>query len=167
MLRLFTRDSMILAILCLVILASAGDLVADLMQGANTAHLIQEAVILTLAVIMLAWMLQSIRLQSQEIASLNQQLVEARNLPLPEDGHLRDARKNLSEIIHKQFDEWGLSRSEQEVGQFLLKGLSLKEIAMIRGTAEKTIRQQASSIYQKAGVSGRHAFSAWFIEDFL
>ncbi len=167
MLRLFTRDSMILLILCLVILASAGDLVADLMHGANTAHLIQEAVILTLAILMLAWMLQSIRLQSQEIASLHRQLEEARHLPLPEHGSLVDARKHLSEIILSQFADWGLSRSEQEVGQFILKGLTLKEIAMIRGTAEKTIRQQASSIYQKAGVSGRHAFSAWFIEDFL
>ncbi len=49
----------------------------------------------------------------------------------------------------------------------LLKGFSLKEISALRGTAEKTIRQQAPSIYQKTGVSGRHAFAAWFIEDFL
>ncbi len=32
-----------------------------------------------------------------------------------------------------------------------------------RNTVEKTVRQQASSIYQKAGVSGRHAFAAWFL----
>lgn len=40
-------------------------------------------------------------------------------------------------------------------------------LLVLRGTAEKTIRHQASSVYKKAGVSGRHAFSAWFIEDFL
>ena len=49
----------------------------------------------------------------------------------------------------------------------LLKGLSLKEIAAVRNTHEKTTRQQASAIYRKAGVTGRHAFSAWFIEDYL
>jgi len=32
---------------------------------------------------------------------------------------------------------------------------------------EKTVRQQASAIYSKAGLSGRHAFSAWFIEELL
>jgi DNA-binding CsgD family transcriptional regulator len=37
----------------------------------------------------------------------------------------------------------------------------------LRGTAEKTIRQQASAIYKKAGVAGRHVFSAWFMEDLL
>lgn len=49
----------------------------------------------------------------------------------------------------------------------LLKGLSFKEIASVRDTMEKTVRQQASTIYRKANVSGRHAFSAWFIEDLL
>jgi DNA-binding CsgD family transcriptional regulator len=53
------------------------------------------------------------------------------------------------------------------VGRLLLKGLSLKEIAAIRNTLEKTVRQQASSIYKKAELNGRHAFSAWFIEDIL
>ncbi len=49
----------------------------------------------------------------------------------------------------------------------LLKGLSFKEIAAIRSTREKTVRQQASQLYAKAGVNRRYAFSAWFFEDFL
>ena len=60
-----------------------------------------------------------------------------------------------------------VTTSEKDVGWLLSKGLSLKEIAAIRETLEKTVRQQASSIYKKAGLSGRHAFSAWFIEDAL
>ncbi len=43
----------------------------------------------------------------------------------------------------------------------------LRHCSALRGTSEKTIRQQASSIYQKSGLPSRHAFSAWFIEDFL
>ena len=53
----------------------------------------------------------------------------------------------------------------------MYRSLGAKEMhyyfTMVRGTAEKTIRQQASSIYQKANILGRHSFSAWFIEDFL
>lgn len=165
--KIFDKDYSIALTLILVILASTYDLLADLGEGAEASHLIQEGIILTVATIGLFWILQSIRQQSRDIATLNQQLEEAKNLPIINNSHLAEVRKNLSESIAEQFQQWELSKSEKEVGQFLLKGLSLKEIAMIRGTAEKTIRQQASSIYQKAGVTGRHAFSAWFIEDFL
>ena len=73
----------------------------------------------------------------------------------------------LGEAIAQQFATWELTQSEREVGWLLLKGLTLKEIAAMRDTAEKTVRQHASAIYRKSGVSGRHAFAAWFIEDCL
>ena len=50
---------------------------------------------------------------------------------------------------------------------FLLKGLSFDEIATVRDTKEKTVRQQATAIYRKSGLNGRHEFAAWFFEDFL
>jgi len=53
------------------------------------------------------------------------------------------------------------------VALLLLKGLSFEEIASVRDTKEKTVRQQASSIYRKSGLNGRHEFAAWFFEDFL
>ena len=77
------------------------------------------------------------------------------------------ARHDLAKVLQSQFEEWRLTQTEKEVAMLLLKGLSFKEIAAVRSTLEKTVRQQASSIYKKAGVSGRHEFSAWFIEDFL
>ncbi len=73
----------------------------------------------------------------------------------------------LSAIIHRQFDAWHLSEAEKEIALLLLKGLSLEEIAAVRSRSEKTVRQQASAIYTKAGVSGRHALSAYFFEDLL
>ena len=167
MLRQLPQDLVLIVILSLVILASGGDLIADLSQGVKTAHLIQEAIILLLAIATLSWLSFGIRQQGKHIENLHQQLEEARHLPRQDTPQIADVRKRLSDVIVQQFDEWELTKSEKEIGQFLLKGLSLKEIAVLRGTAEKTIRQQASSIYQKAGISGRHAFSAWFIEDFL
>jgi len=71
----------------------------------------------------------------------------------------------LAEAIARQFADWGLSRSESEVGRLLLKGLSIREIAAVRNTQEKTVRAQASSLYKKASLEGRHAFAAWFLED--
>ena len=125
------------------------------------------AVAALLLVIGIAWILVGLREQAREIARLSTELEEVRHLPPPPNDRLADARRNLAAIIAEQFAEWELSKSEQEVGLLMLKGLTLKEIALLRGTAEKTIRQQASAVYQKAGVTGRHAFAAWFIEDFL
>ena len=59
------------------------------------------------------------------------------------------------------------TEAEREVALLLLKGLSLKEIAQVRSTSERTIRAQAQSLYGKAGVTGRAALSAFFLEDLL
>ena len=64
-----------------------------------------------------------------------------------------------------QFQDWGLTAAEREVGLLILKGLSHKEIAALRGTTEATVRQQAQSVYSKAGLPGKTAFSAYFLED--
>jgi DNA-binding CsgD family transcriptional regulator len=64
-----------------------------------------------------------------------------------------------------QFREWGMTGAEREVGLLMLKGLSHKEIAVLRATTEATVRQQAQSIYRKAGLPGKTAFSAYFLED--
>ncbi|HAG90219.1 MAG TPA: hypothetical protein DCL41_00005, partial [Bdellovibrionales bacterium] len=55
--------------------------------------------------------------------------------------------EGLSQSIEQQLNEWSLTRSEKEVAFLLIKGLSLKEIAELRSTSEKTTRTQATSIY--------------------
>ncbi len=58
-----------------------------------------------------------------------------------------------------------MTAAEQEIGMLILKGLSHKEVASLRGTTEATVRQQAQSIYQKSSLPGKTAFSAYFLED--
>ena len=162
----FDHEHFIMVFLSLVALASGGDLFADLSQGASGAHLVQEAFLLGLALLILARLLWENRNKARELVELKSALEEIGQMP-PPPPEVFEARHRLGEVIVAQFEQWQLSKSEQEVGLMLLKGYSLKEIALLRGTAEKTIRQQASAVYQKSGVSGRHAFSAWFIEDLL
>jgi len=64
-----------------------------------------------------------------------------------------------------QFQDWGMTAAEREVGLLMLKGLSHKEIAALRATTEATVRQQAQAIYRKASLPGKTAFSAYFLED--
>ena len=49
----------------------------------------------------------------------------------------------------------------------MLKGLSIPEIAQIRGSAEGTVKSHLNGIYRKAGVTGRGAFLSLFIEDLM
>jgi DNA-binding CsgD family transcriptional regulator len=79
----------------------------------------------------------------------------------------RTYRAGLGAEIAEQFLSWGLTDAEQEIGWMLLKGLSHKEIAALRGTAESTVRQQARGLYGKSGLPGKTAFSAYFLEDLL
>jgi len=46
-------------------------------------------------------------------------------------------------------------------------GDSVSEIASLREVKEKTVRQQATSIYAKSGTGSRAEFSASFLEDLL
>ena len=162
-----TKEIVLILIFAIVVGASCADLAADLSHGADTEHVVKEVVVVSISTIAIGWLLWGLRLQRLEIKSLQQEIETANNTRISPRKYVLEARKKLGNVVTRQFSEWLLTGSEAEVGWLLLKGLSLKEIAMVRSTQEKTVRQQASSIYKKAGVSGRHAFAAWFIEDIL
>jgi DNA-binding CsgD family transcriptional regulator len=79
----------------------------------------------------------------------------------------RSLLNGLGEAIDAQFSRWNLTEAEREVALLLLKGLSVKEISAVRATSERTIRAQSASLYSKAGLTGRAALSAFFLEDLL
>jgi DNA-binding NarL/FixJ family response regulator len=75
-----------------------------------------------------------------------------------------DLLGGLWAAIDRQFDRWQLTEAEREVALLLLKGLSHKQVAARRDTSERTVRQQAQSVYQKSGLDGRSALAAFFLE---
>jgi len=154
-----------MASLGFTIAANGFDLFTDLSHGAADEHVLIEALIVLISSVLIAWIIFERWQQSHEILQLKTQLSDANKTQAEASEYIIKARKQLSEVISHQFDDWKLTPSEKEVGWLLLKGLSSKEIAEVRDTLEKTVRQQASSLYKKTGLSGRHAFSAWFIED--
>jgi DNA-binding CsgD family transcriptional regulator len=79
----------------------------------------------------------------------------------------RTLLNGLGEAIDTQFSRWNLTDAEREVALLLLKGLSTKEVAAVRASSERTVREQARSIYAKGGLTGRSALSAFFLEDLL
>ena len=73
----------------------------------------------------------------------------------------------LTASIDERMDEWRLSRSEKDVAWMIIKGYRFSEIAQARGVKESTCRLQATSLYAKAGVSGRAEFVAEIFQPLL
>ncbi len=73
----------------------------------------------------------------------------------------------FTDEVRARFRKMGLSPAETEVAWFLLKGMSLTEIAALRGTREGTVRAQSTALYRKAGVRGKAQFVSLILEDLL
>ncbi len=159
------HDLVMLGFFLLVASGSGVDLYADISLGVSRLHIIKEIVVLLAALTGLVWMGIGFKKSRIKILNLNEQLESARALADRQSDEMKDAKRRMAGVIHEQFQKWQLTGSEEEVGRLMLKGLSLREIAGVRAVSEKTIRQQASSIYRKSGLGGRHEFAAWFLED--
>jgi putative tricarboxylic transport membrane protein len=75
--------------------------------------------------------------------------------------------KLVKDGIDFDFDEWKLSSAESDIAWFMLRGLPMREIADLRGTSERTVRQQAQAIYRKAGLDGRSDLAGRVLERFI
>jgi DNA-binding NarL/FixJ family response regulator len=161
------KESIITLILGLIMLLNMADVITDISLGVPTWHIVEESMIVLAAGLTAGYLIIEMRSRSRQLDQLTQTLSIADQQIANITQEMRSARKQYSEVIHQQFDAWQLTLSEQQVAMLMLKGLSFKEIAAVRDTREKTVRQQASTIYGKSGVDGRHAFAGWFLEDFL
>ncbi|WP_186728763.1 tripartite tricarboxylate transporter substrate-binding protein [Sphingomonas panacisoli] len=77
------------------------------------------------------------------------------------------AGKLVKDGIDIDFSDWKLSGAECDVAWLMLRGLPLREVADVRGTSERTVRQQAQAIYRKAGLEGRSDLAGRVLERFI
>lgn len=124
------------------------------------------SILLTIgAAVGVALLLQRVHAQHEEQMALIRDLEIARS---EGDGWRSKVQSHLAGLkgaMDQQFQAWGMTAAEREVGLLILKGLSHKEIAALRATSDATVRQQAQAIYRKAGLPGKTAFSAYFLDD--
>jgi DNA-binding NarL/FixJ family response regulator len=93
------------------------------------------------------YLMQRTKRQHEEQLSLLRDLEVARTEGAKWRSDMREVLKGLGDAIDGQFDRWGLTPAEREVALLMLKGLSHKEIAAVRQSSERTVREQARSIY--------------------
>ena len=65
------------------------------------------------------------------------------------------ASSALQDVIESHFSEWKLTASERDVAALMVKGLSISEIAGIRGSADGTVKAHLNNIYRKSKTRNR------------
>lgn len=143
------------------------DVVTDFRDGISLTHIWHEVILFMISIVALVWQIWTIIKREKQIQNLSKELLESKQSYQDWINKTQDSAQKLRTLIDQQFDSWQLSVSEKDVALLLIKGLAMKEIAEIRSTQEKTVRQQAANIYRKAGLAGRQELSAFFLEDIL
>jgi DNA-binding CsgD family transcriptional regulator len=77
------------------------------------------------------------------------------------------ANAAIHDVIEAHFEMWKLTPAEQDVATFLVKGLSIAEIAEIRGSAEGTVKSHLNAIYRKSETKGRGELLSSIIDSLM
>ena len=144
------------------------DLITDSNEGVKLPHVLIECGIAFTLILSALYLGCSL---FKTYAGINKKLNNSLKLASEEALKWQNEHKSLTEGLSKaidaQFSKWHLTTSESEVARLMLKGLSHKEIAQIRETSERTVRQQATSVYAKSSLANRSELLAFFLEDIL
>lgn len=163
-----SRLRAILAIVLLAVIVGGGvDLALDRPQHWLSVHVIFELLMIagaavTATALWLGWW------RSERSAAELRRAVEVQST---ERDHWREsaerALEGLGRAIDAQFTRWRLTPTEREVALMLLKGYGHKEIAAATRRSERTVRQHAGVVYEKAGLAGRAELAAFFLQDLI
>ena len=145
--------SVFLAVQVLAGVFFLGDVIADAIADGRSPHLYLEALVAVALCCGLPSRPLALQRRHDQLRSQEQALAVAAGA--------------LHDVVAAQFEAWGLTAAERDVGMLALKGLDVGDIAALRGAAQGTVRAQLSRIYTKAGVTGRAQFVALFVEDLL
>lgn len=158
----------VVAVLVCIALLVAGDLISDVEEGVTLGHIAIELTTFILASVGLTALALRARHDrarlAQEVVRLAAESASWRERADRWKNEAEVATRGFVEAVEAEFVRWQLTEAERDVALLLLKGVSLKEIADVRHTAERTVRQQATAVYAKAGVSGRSELASYFLD---
>ena len=161
------RQTVFAIFVFLVFSSSAVEITWEFLDGETFATMWDDLLWVAVSAMLLGVFFFELRSQQVELKELRGQLQKSCGKLVQLDSEAPRWANQYRAVVQKQFDAWQLTNSEQDVVIGMLKGLSFKEIAELRETREKTVRQQASAAYRKAGVRSRNELVAWFFEDLL
>lgn len=149
----------------IVVVGGLVDLVLDAPRSWLTPHVMVEVLVISVSLGLAIYLWRGWRTTTRDLDRTREELERReaeRDAWRERAGRLL---RNLGEAMDEQFDEWGLTPAEREVALLLIKGHSHRQIARRTDRSERTCREHASSVYGKAGLSGRAELAAFFLED--
>lgn len=143
------------------------DLALDAPESWFTVHVLVEVALVALSLGLGVYLLRGWLRAAASLSETRERLGARRDERDAWRARAHRLLKGLGREIDRQFDEWGLTPSEREVALLLVKGHSHKRIARMTDRSERTARQHATSVYRKAGLSGRAELAGFFLEDLI
>lgn len=141
------------------------DIIKDISEGIPFDHWLHELVIAGVSIIFILYKIYIAFIRDHKIQKMEDQISQ-QNLEISYyKEKVKSFKHEFNEIINNQFKIWGFTKSETDIALLIIKGLSMKEIAELRGSSEATVRQQSISIYKKSKTENRIQLSAYFLED--
>lgn len=152
------------AALALLVVGGIVDLILDQPTSWLSFHVIFELMLIAggLALAITLWLRW--RAAAHDVERLRASLQERQAERDIWKASAEQALAGFGRAIDAQFRAWQLTPAEREVALLLLKGYSHKAIARHTDRSDATVRQHATVIYQKAGLSGRAELAAYFLE---
>jgi DNA-binding CsgD family transcriptional regulator len=162
---------MLVGILTLVAVGGITDLLLDRPERWLSVHVAFELglIVFSLAMATVLWVgwWRTERILRGTRASLRATQRSLAERQAESDAWQRGAQQAVAgfrRAIEDQFAVWKLTPAEGEVAMHLLRGEGHKQIAAATGRSERTVRQHAVAVYQKAGMGGRAELSAFFLQ---
>jgi len=150
-----------------IIVGGTADLVMDKPETWLSFHVVFEVTMLAGALLMATTLWLGWWRSERAAAALRSRLEEHEEERDRWRATSREALEGLGRAIDAQFARWGLTPAEREVALLLLKGYGHKQIAARTGRSERTARQHAGVVYEKAGLGGRAELAAFFLQDLM
>ena len=158
------KDKIISLALSLIIGFKLVDIYVDFKSEVSYIHLAQELTLVIISLSLFIFLMKDIFTRSKQTNYLLRQLDSSQHQQKILNKQLERSKHSFFDAINTQFAIWELTVAEHDIALFLLKGLTIAEMASLMQKSEKTVRNQASSVYKKAQVSGRHELAAIFFE---
>jgi len=166
--ELDSRLHLLLAIALLsIIVGGTADLVMDKPAAWLSFHVVFETLMIAGALVMATTLWLGWWRSAHSAAALRESLETQREERDAWKASAQAALEGLGRAIDAQFGSWRLTPTEREVALMLLKGYGHKEIAALTGRSERTVRQHAGVVYEKAGLAGRAELAAYFLHDLI
>ena len=159
-----TMRGILIGALILIIVGGTVDIILDRPATWLSFHVLFELVLITGGLVMTTALWLGWWRARDEAHRLKVSLAQRK---AERDAWMSSAQKSLEDLgaaIDAQFSEWHLTPAEREVALFLLKGYSHKHVAAETGRSERTVRQHATVVYQKAGLASRAELAAFFLD---